>query len=362
MESVEVAIIGSGLAGASAAWRLARRGHEVALIEQFEIGHRRGSSHGASRIFRLAYDHPRYVRMAQMALPLWRELEKQTGRDLLTVTGGLDAGTEDQLQRLAHALESNGADFEILDPGSRKERFPQFELRNEFGLYSPDSGALAADASVMALVEAAGSSGAEILEKTSVSRVIAGENEVVLDMELGRVKASRCILAAGGWNGPLLEEAGISLPLRVSCEQLFYFEGENIPVFIRRNGISYYAVPKIEGAPGVKVGEHATGRETSADHRPFDIEREGEARVIDFVLKTLPGVDPKPVAAETCLYTLTPDEDFILDTHGPLMIASACSGHGFKFGPLLGEILADLVIGREPPVDIGPFSKSRFDR
>jgi sarcosine oxidase len=361
VESVGVAVIGSGVAGAAAAWRLALRGHEVVLIEQFEIGHNRGSSHGASRIFRLAYDHPWYVRMAQMALPLWRELEQQSGRDLLTVTGGLDAGTEAQIQQIAYALEANGAEFEILDPQARKERFPQFEL-NEFGLYSPDSGVLAADASVGALSEAARTAGAEVLEKTRVSKVITGDDDVVLEMPTGTVKARRCVLAAGGWNVPLLERTGIQLPLRVSCEQLFYFEGGDIPVFIHRNGISYYAVPKIDSAPGVKVGEHATGRTATADHRPFDIELEGEARVIDFVSRTLPGLDPKPVAAETCLYTLTPDEDFVLDTRGPLIIASACSGHGFKFGPLVGEILADLATGAEPTVDISHFSASRFNK
>lgn len=360
MESVEIAVVGSGVAGAAAAWRLGLRGHEVALFEQFEIGHNRGSSHGASRIFRFVYEHPWYVRMAQMALRLWRELERHSGSSLLTVTGGLDAGSETQIARIASALQANGAAFEILDPRSRKQRFPQFELRDEFGLFSPDSGAVAADESVLALVGAARSAGAEIFEKTKVSKVIPGENDAVLEVPTGSLKTRRCVLAAGGWNGEMLAAAGVPAPLRVSCEQLFYFQGENIPVFIHRNGISYYAVPMIEGAPGIKVGEHATGRPATADERPFDIDPEGEARVIDFVSKTLPGLDPKPVFGETCLYTLTPDEDFILDIRGPLVVASACSGHGFKFGPLVGEILADLATGREPSVDISSFSLNRF--
>lgn len=357
-----MAVVGSGVAGAAAAWRLALRGHEVALFEQFEIGHDRGSSHGASRIFRFAYDHPSYVRMAQLALRLWRELERQIGRNLLTITGGLDAGSEAQIRQIARSLETGGAAFEILDPSTRQKRFPQFELRDEFGLFSPDSGAVAADRSIQALVEAARSAGAEVFERTKVSKVIPDSNDAVLELPTGTINARRCVLAAGGWNPDVLGAAGIRAPLRVSCEQLFYFKGENIPVFIHRNGISYYAVPMIEGAPGVKVGEHATGRPASADVRPFDIDPEGEARVIDFVSRTLPGLDPKPVSAETCLYTLTPDEDFILDARGPLVIASACSGHGFKFGPLLGELLADLATGRQPPVELAPFSLNRFLR
>lgn len=332
----------------------------MTLIDQFEIGHNRGSSHGASRIFRFVYEQPLYVRMAQMALPLWRELESSTGLELLHITGGLDAGSEPQLSTIASALEACGARFELLDPESRADRFPQFNLDDEFGLYSPDSGAVAAGDAVMALVDAARAAGAEVRSSLPVSKVILGDDGVILETPAGTLNARHCVLAGGGWNGPLLSMAGIDLPLQVSCEQIFYFAGADFPVFIHRNGISYYAVPRIRNAPGVKVGEHATGRPTTADTRQFDIDDAGAARVIDFVTKRMPGLDPEPVFAETCLYTLTPDEHFILDKRGPLVIASACSGHGFKFAPLLGEVVADLVAGAAPKVSLEQFSIDRF--
>lgn len=362
VESVEIAIVGAGVAGAAAAWRLAGRGREVAVLEQFEVGHDRGSSHGPTRIFRFAYDHPGYVRMSQLALPLWRELESVSGQSLLEITGGLDAGTAEQIDRIAAALKANDAEFDVLDPGSRARRFPQFELENEFGLYSPDSGVLSAGKSVVALVDSARAAGADIRESITVSKVVPNQEGVRLETSVGPLSADRCVLAAGAWTGPILRPIGIDIPLQVSCEQVFYFSGENLPVFIHRNGISYYVVPKFGDAPGVKVGEHATGRRTTAEARGFDIDRAGEGRVVDFVRRRLPGLDPEPVAAETCLYTLTPDEDFVIDKWGPLVVASPCSGHGFKFGPLLGEIIAAMVAAEEPPVDIDRFSIDRFFR
>lgn len=332
----------------------------MTLIDQFEFGHNRGSSHGASRIFRFVYEQPFYVRMAQMALPLWRELETSTGRELLHITGGIDAGSEPQLSAIASALETCGVHFELLDPRSRSDRFPQFNLDDEFALYSPDSGALAAGDAVFALIDAARAAGAEVRQSLPVSKVVPNDDGVFLETPGGSLSARRCVLSGGGWNGPLASMAGIDLPLEVSCEQALYFDGVDFPVFIHRNGISYYAVPRIGDAPGVKVGEHATGRHTTADARQFEMDDAGAARVIDFVAKRMPGLDPEPVFGETCLYTLTPDEHFILDKSGPLVIASACSGHGFKFGPLLGEIVADLVAGDAPRVPLDQFSMDRF--
>lgn len=354
--------MGAGLAGAAAAWRLAQKGHEVVLLEQFQAGHNRGSSHGPTRIFRFAYEHPGYVRMAQMALPLWRELEAEAGHTLLWITGGLDAGSAAQLDAIAAALDANGAKFERLGPDARSKRFPQFELVDEHGLYSPDGGVVAAGDALAAMLEAARIRGAEVRESNSVLRVVPSDDGVILTTSSGDLRARRCIVAAGAWARMLLDQAGIPLPLEVSCEQVFYFDGgEDLPVFIHRNGISHYLVPPFGGAPGTKIGEHATGRRTTADARPFDIEPAGETRVRDYVKRTFPSLNPEPVAAETCLYTLTPDENFVFDRIGPIVIASPCSGHGFKFGPLIGEILAALATDGSPPVDIARFSVRRFN-
>jgi sarcosine oxidase len=170
----------------------------------------------------------------------------------------------------------------------------------------------------------------------------------------------------------LLAPLGITLPVRVTREQVLYFKGpDGVPPLIHYGDttdtsdpshfpFARYAVPAFAGAPGVKVGEHMTGEVTSAEGRSFEMDPENTARVASYVERTLPNFDPEPVAFETCLYTTTPDEGFVLDAVGPVIVASPCSGHGFKFGPLTGEMVARLATGREPVVDLTPFALERF--
>lgn len=356
---VEFAVVGGGAMGLSAAYRLARAGREVLLLERFRLGHDRGSSHGATRIFRFAYHDPVYVRMAQAALPLWRELERG-GREILRITGGIDVGAPGYLDRCARALEACGAAAERLDPATRSARFPWLRAGEEPALFSPDTGVIAAATAVEAMAGEARAMGAQVWEECPVERLAVGDR-VSLGTARGDVRARRCVLAAGAWTGPLLAGVGIELPLRVTREQVFYFRGgEHLVPFIHRGPVARYGTPAFGGAAGVKVAEHATGEETSANGRSFEPDPEGAARVADYVRATLPSLDPEPVALETCLYTMTPDEDFALGARGPLVIASACSGHGFKFAPLIGEVLARLAAGGEPPVDLGRFTLARF--
>jgi sarcosine oxidase len=364
MEDVEIAIIGGGAVGLAAAWRLAAAGREVLLIERFDLGHDRGSSHGPTRIFRFAYDMPDYVRMAQAALPLWRELEQSSGKELLRITGGLDVGNDTYLKALETALTKCGAAAERLDAGARKKRFGWLEAGDEPAVYSPDTGVLAAARALEAMASAARAGGAEIRERAPVEQIDVQDDAVTLDIagEKGEeIRARRCIVAAGAWARPLLAQLSIPLPVTVTREQVFYFHApDDVVPFIYRGDIDRYGVPAFAGAPGVKVAEHGTGERTSADGRSDDMDPEGEARVAEFVERVLPGFDSEPVAFETCLYTTTPDEDFVLDTRGPIVIASACSGHGFKFAPIVGEILACMTIERRPPIPLDRFRLSRF--
>lgn len=359
METVEVAIVGAGVMGAATAWSLARTGTSDALvIDRFEPGHDRGSSHGPTRIFRFAYDDPFYVRLAQQTLPLWREVEDATGRSLLTITGGLDVGHADLLSSMAAALRSCRAEADVLDSREIAERFPGCSLDARTGVWSPDTGVLAAATAVDALLNA---SGLPVRRPVTVERVEVGDDDVTLHTSAGAIRARRAIVTAGGWNGPLLETAGISLPLQVTREQIFYFRGgEGLPVLIERAALFRYMVPPLYGAPGAKVGEHTAGERTTADGRSFDIDPEGEARVADWVADEMPALDAQPIAAETCLYTMTPDEDFVIDVHGPIVFASACSGHGFKFAPLIGQWLAALATGDEPSAISDRFRAARF--
>lgn len=344
--------------GLATAWRLTRAGREVAILERFAPGHARGSSHGPTRIFRFAYDDPVYVRMAQRALPLWRELEVEMGTSLLRMTGGIDVGPAEHLDRIVEALQACGASAKRLSGRTLARRFGAFALDGAPGVLSPDTGVLAASDAVHAMADAAG---ATLHASTPVRRVSAGDDGVTLETASGTLQARRCVVAAGAWTGPLLAAAGVHLPLRVTQEQVFYFAGgEDLPVLIHRNGIFRYLVPPFGGAPGTKVGEHGTGRVTTAEARTGAVDPEGEARVRDYVARVVPALKPDPVASEACLYTLTPDEHFVIDRAGPLIFASPCSGHGFKFSPLVGEILACLATDRAPPVDITRFAATRF--
>ena len=358
MESVEVCIVGGGVTGLAAAWRLGHAGRETLLLERFEIDHVRGSSHGATRIFRFAYPDTTYVRMAQASLPLWRELERASGDEILRTTGGLDVGDPASVEPVAEALEACGAAVDRMPEA--QTRFPWFRSE-EPAVYSPDTGVLGAARALTAMAAQARKAGVEIREGMAASALSVQDDAVRVITEGGEIRAGRCIVAAGAWARPLLEPAGIALPLYVTREQVFYCRpAVDILPFIHYGTITRYGVPAFAGAAGVKLGEHMTGERTSADGRSFEMDPEGAARVAAYVEGTLPELDPEPVAFETCLYTMTPDKDFIIDARGPLIVASACSGHGFKFAPLLGETLARLASDAEPAFPIERFALDRF--
>jgi monomeric sarcosine oxidase len=361
VEQFDFVIVGAGITGLSAAWRLAASGRDVAVLERFALGHDRGSSHGATRIFRFAYPDAVYVRMAQAALPLWRELESASGTEILRVTGGLDIGPREAIDAIDHALASSGARSERIDHAAVRRRFPWLAAPEGDALHSPDTGVIAAARALDAMASVARAAGANVREQRAVRSLTIDGDSVVVDVDPEPVRAHRCVVASGAWAEPLLAPLGLAFPARVTREQVFYFRGpDEVLPFIHYGGVARYSVPGFAGAAGVKVAEHHTGEQTSADGRSFAMDPEGAARVAAYVERTLPGLDPEPVAFETCLYTTTPDEGFVLDIAGPIVLASACSGHGFKFGPILGEAIAALATGREPPVPLHAFARSRF--
>jgi len=361
MERADVAVIGAGIVGLSAAWRLAEAGQDVVVLEQFDLGHDRGSSHGATRIFRFAYDDPVYVRLAQEALPLWRELERATGRSLLKITGGIDVGDPAYLEASSTALRACGARAQHLGHKACRDRFPWLNVGEDGCVFSPDTGVIAANDALQAAAAAARAAGARIVDASPVERLEAGDDEVTIVAGGHEIRARRCVVAAGAWVAELLEPLGIGLPIRVTREQVFYFRSDDrVLPFIHRGALARYGVPIFGGARGVKIAEHGTGEWTSADDRSFEPDPEGSARVIAYVREVLPSFDPEPIAVETCLYTTTPDEGFVIDARGPVVIASTCSGHGFKFAPIVGELISRIVSKREQPLPLEPFSMARF--
>lgn len=341
-------VIGAGAMGSSTAWWLAGWGLDVVVLEQFEAGHTRGSSHGSTRIFRVAYPEPLYIDMARESLPLWRELEDEAGTELLVTTGGIDYGDAESLQPIVDAMVRAGVPHEVVDPVEAAARWPGFSFDGQV-VHQPDAGRILAAAAVRSLQTRAGFHGAQMHFGEKACKLVPHADSITVITDTGEYRASCAVVTAGAWINGLLSGL-VDLPaLIVTREQIFHFRSYvtdvSWPSFIHHGGTFVYGL-QAPGDEGVKVAEHHTGAMTTADERSFEIYEEGRARVIDHVTTNMPGLDPIPLSATTCLYTNTADESFIIQRHGPIVVGSACSGHAFKFTPLIGRRLAVLAGGR----------------
>jgi glycine/D-amino acid oxidase-like deaminating enzyme len=362
----DLIIVGAGLAGAAAAWAASSRGLDVVVLEAFAPGHRNGSSHGSARIFRRAYPDPLHVRLTGDAFVRWRQLEGEAGEPLLTLTGGLDFGPERDPVALHAVLAACGVPAELLAPAAAAERWPYFDFPGTSPvMYHPGAGVLDPDHAMAAMLRLAAARGADLRFGTPVTRLALASpgspgDGAVADTDSGTFAAPVIAVAAGAWTGPLLDGVVPLPPLRVTQQQVLHFAPLTVPaqpwpVFIGQDGATgdnCYGLPDARdgGMPGaVKIGEHAGLRTTTAAGRDFVVDPAARARVIDFARRRVPGLVPTPVNEVTCLYTWTANEDFLLDRRGPFVVASPCSGHGAKFAPLLGEIIADLATGKPAP-------------
>ena len=360
--------MGGGLLGSAAARSLGARGVAAVLLEQFEPGHARGSSHGATRIFRLSYPDPGYVRMAVRAGEAWARLEREAGERLLLRTGGLDAGPG--AAGCAAALAECGVDHEWLAEPQIGARFPQIAAHpGERMLYQPDSGVCLAEATVAALQRLAQRDGVQVRPRTQVLRIDTDCGRAVLHTAGGDICARVAVVAAGPWLAGLLAGAVARVPrLSATLQQVRYFApagpgDASWPTLIEWPSAapSWYVVPRAGGAPGVKVAAHVPGREVDPRDGPFGrIDPALEEAAASYVRSRLPGLRPAGFAPETCLYTMTADEDFVLDREGPVVVAGGCSGHAFKFGPLLGEVLAGLALGEDTGLEDTGLAGGRF--
>ena len=360
-----MAVVGAGLLGSATAWALASRGVRPVLLEQFGLGHARGSSHGATRIFRLSYPDPSYVRMAVAARPAWARLQAAAGEELLVTTGGLDAGPG--AAACADALAECGVTHSWLTAAELRGRFPGIAVRpGERMLYQPDSGVCLAGRTVAALQRLARQRGADIRPDCPVLAIEPGTGGALVHTARGSISASVVVVTAGPWSGPLLAGAVQQPPqLAATRQRVRYFRprdsGQDAwPTLIEWPAAApvWYLVPMLGGAPGVKVATHAPGPPADLGDGPFAGTDAGTDAGTSMDAGTS-GLDPAPLAPETCLYTMTADEDFVLGREGPVVAGTGCSGHAFKFGPLLGETLAALALGEQPPVDLSRFSLAR---
>jgi sarcosine oxidase len=368
----DVGIVGLGAMGSMAALELARRGRRVIGFDRFHPPHPFGSSHGKSRIIREAYfEHPQYVPLVQRAYELWGALEQQCGRRLLLPTGGLMIGppTGVLVTGARRSALEHGLSYEELSAEQVRTRFPMFELdAGEVGLFEPRAGVLFPEAAIEVALQMAEAAGAELHFDEPVSTWSAGET-VTVRTPAGHWGVDRLILAAGAWLGDGVARA--PLPLSVARQTLFWFaakaaEGlgpERMPIFIWEwaPGEMFYGFPDL--GEGVKVAIHHQGEVVD----PGQVRRTvypGEAdRLRGVLLTRLPGLTEVLRQSAVCLYTNTPDGDFILDRHpeeARVLLASPCSGHGFKFAPAIGEALAELAEEKSPRFDLAPFRLGRF--
>lgn len=340
-----MAVVGAGVMGAATSRALARAGHDVTVLEQFAFGHKRGSSHGATRVFRFSYPDPQYVAMAMEALELWRDLEREANETLLTTTGGLDAGKA--LDDHVRALRECGAECEVLDPDETAARFPWLGPIEGPVLFQGDGGVTAADGARQAFLRSAEAHGASLRDQTKVTSLQANGEGVVVETSGGAVEADVAVVTAGGWVKDLLAPLGIEVPVRPTRETVAYFDFDEprLTTLVEWGDPSVYALPSGRGV--VKVGEHQAGETTDPDEEGR-VDDESVRRLSDWVTQRFPAANPEPIHAETCIYTNTPDDRFVLERHGNVVVGSPCSGHGFKFAPLIGERLAELASHRSP--------------
>jgi sarcosine oxidase len=375
MSHYDVIVVGGGVMGCATAYQLAKRGRRVLLLEQFAIGHERGSSHGHSRIIRLAYDALDYVRLAQAAYPLWRALEQEAGAELMLTSGGLDfarPGTA-SFEATRDTLLMAGVIFEQLDRDAIAERFPQFQLPEDtIGIYQPDAGILNADLCVATLAAEARRRGAALHQNEPARHLAAAGDGVEVRTAAASYTADRLVVTAGSWARPLLCQLGLDLPLVVTQEQVGFFAPRDpqlfrpgrFPIFIHHiaDSTSTYGFP-IYGLPAVKVAYHHGGAAVAPESEDRTLDSAQLEALRTYLVRWIPQAAGEQIFAQTCRYTNTPDQHFIIDrhpAHPQIVIGSPCSGHGFKFGVLIGAILADLAERGATDHPIGMFGIGRF--
>ncbi|HEX9815377.1 MAG TPA: N-methyl-L-tryptophan oxidase [Candidatus Thermoplasmatota archaeon] len=374
MQRTDAIVVGLGAHGGATAYQFAKRGLQVLGLDRFRVPHEQGSSHGESRIIREAYhEDPAYVPFVQRAYELWADLERESGRRLFVQTGGLMIGapTVGTFAGAKKSAELFGLKHEILESGDVHKRFPAFHLEgNERALLEHRAGALLLPATLEAHLAGAKKHGADLRFDEPASSWSADESGVVVKTARGEYHADRLVLAAGAWLPELVPEPRI--PLRVERQVMFWFKPkknpadfrpDRFPVFIweTEDGHNTYGFPDL--GTGFKMGIHHEGEIVDPNTVDRTPSQEDERKVRRDVARCFPDADGPAVAAKVCLYTVTPDTVFLLDhhpRHDNVIIASCCSGHGFKFASAVGEAAADLAMERRPKTDLSLFRLTRL--
>jgi sarcosine oxidase len=372
--SHDVIVIGLGAMGSAALFHLARRGRRVLGLEQFDVPHDRGSSHGLTRIIRLAYyEHPSYVPLLRRAYELWHELERLAGVTLLQTTGSIDAGPPGSavVEGSLRSCDLHDLPHEVLTSAELTARFPGYRLpRETVAVLQPQGGFLLPELCISHHLIAAQASGAEVHGQERVVEWEPTPRGVVVTTEHGEYEADKLIVSAGAWIGKLVPQLrDLAVPERqvlawMQPLRAESFQPERFPVFnlVVDEG-RYYGFPVVD-ILGFKVGRYHHRQEVvDPDTLDRDCHPEDERLLRSFTERYFPDAAGPTTAMQTCMFTNTPDEHFVLDllpAHPQVIVASPCSGHGFKFASVVGEILADLAISGTTTHDIELHRLARF--
>ncbi len=377
---MEVIVIGLGAMGSAAAQHLAERGYRVRGFDQYLPPHTHGSSHGLTRIFRQAYfeDH-RYVPLLVRSFELWKKLERDTGTHLLHLPGALVIGPRDGqlVKRSAESAGQFNLPYQLLNATELKQRYPSFNVRPDTcALLEANAGYLLPEACVEQQLRQAARAGAQLHTNEAVLDWHAGQggSGVSVRTATGTYTADHLVVTAGPWAPQLL--AGLGLPMRVTRQVLYWFEPKESIEHFREERFPVYVIEEegdckpIYGFPltgpvseGVKVALHGSDEVCTPDSICRDIRASDEYSIRDRLAETLPGLAGRLLHAETCLYTMTPDEHFLLGAHPhhpAVTIAAGFSGHGFKFAPVIGEVIAEMVSKGSAALGLDLFSLDRF--
>jgi len=367
----EYVVVGLGALGSATAYQLARDGHRVLGLEQFELGHSRGASHDTSRILRHSYHTPGYVRLTFAAYDDWAALESDSGERLVRQVGGLDLFPPEAaipIDDYTTSMSACGVDYESLGGAEATARWPQFALpAGTTALYQARGSIVPAGRGTAVLQAMARRFGADLRAQSRVTAIEPFAGGVRVVTRAATYHARRVVVCADAWTNHVLAGVGVRLPLTVTLEQVTYFQPADVPTYqpgrmplwIWMDDPSFYGFP-CYGEATVKAARDCGGIEVSGDDRPFEPDPVRLRELSDFMATTVPGSGPA-VRSKTCLYTLTPDRDFVL---GPVpgcesVVVALGAGHAFKFAPTFGRLLAELATTGECSEDVTPFALDR---
>ena len=370
----DIAIIGAGAIGSAAVYHLAKTGRKILVLDQYAPPHRFGSSHGESRIIREAYfESPIYVPLVQQAYKLWDELEKESGKKLFLKTGGLMLGDKKRrvFQGASKSAIQHNVPHEYLDSAAIKKRFPAFNPSEDtVALFEQNAGILFPEECITTQLQLAKRIGVSFHFGETVAFIQSKNDEVEIITDKARYKSNKVIVSAGAWMDELFPE--LHLPLSVKRQVLFWFKCRgrtaenfspgNFPVYIwehEENKI-FYGFPDL--GHGIKIAIHHGGQLTTANMVDRNVSSQ-EINEVAALLNRFFNVEATFDRSSVCMYTNTPDENFIIDYHPSnqnIILVSACSGHGFKFSSAIGKILCDMIVEKPLSFDISVFNLQRM--